>query len=81
MKQLLFAAAVALSLAACSDTSCKNMCTQLDACGLSKSNVSCDEDCKDQDAECAACINDNECADVKTECASVCPASIFEAKK
>ena len=66
---------LSLALAGCgSDTSCKNGCDKLDSCGLKSSGFSCDDNCKAPLDTCAACINENACADLSAgKCAADCP--------
>ena len=64
-------------LTGCNNTSCKDGCTKLTSCGYKSSGFSCDESCTDEQGTCAACINDTECTNIPTECASECPGVSF----
>jgi hypothetical protein len=80
------AAAALLALAACGNNeNCKDACDKLVACGLTSSSFSCDDNCPEPNANCAACINDEACADILAVCGTAgtglpCGASQIQPK-
>jgi hypothetical protein len=66
-----------LALAGCGgDEDCKGACDVISGCGLKSSGLSCDSGCDQGD--CAACVNDTECADIESgACNADCPGVAF----
>lgn len=66
-----------VALTGCSNTSCKDACTTLNACAYKSSGFSCDDKCAAPLDKCAACVNDTKCEDIPTKCAEDCPNVSF----
>ena len=66
-----------LALAGCGgEEDCKSACDIVSGCGLKSSGLSCDSACDQGD--CAACVNDTECADIESgACNADCPGVAF----
>jgi hypothetical protein len=67
-----------LSMAACGSDDNKSACDKLNACKLTSSGFSCDND---KAGACSNCLNDSSCADIAAgHCAPACPGAEFKPK-
>lgn len=56
---------------------CKVACEKVNACGLKSMNISCEANCGNPDDQCAICLNETSCEEIKAgKCISSCPSEL-----